>query len=102
MASAEKHQDPACRPARREPLFTDVLQVAVVVRDLDASLRTYVYDYGIGPWTLYVFAADAVADLIKDDQPAKYGMRMAIAHVGTVEWELIEPLDDRSSYAEFL
>ena len=32
------------------PVFTETIQIAVVVRDLDAAMRTYVHDYGIGPW----------------------------------------------------
>jgi len=29
-------------------------------------------------------------------------MRVAFAKIGDVEWELIQPLDDKSIYAEFL
>jgi 4-hydroxyphenylpyruvate dioxygenase-like putative hemolysin len=29
-------------------------------------------------------------------------MRLALANIGKVQWELIEPLDDLSIYAEFL
>jgi hypothetical protein len=25
------------------------------VRDLEAAMRTYVHDYGIGPWGIYEF-----------------------------------------------
>ena len=39
----------------REPLFTETLQVSIVVRDLDAAMRTYVDEYGIGPWDVYEF-----------------------------------------------
>jgi hypothetical protein len=39
----------------REPLFTETMQVGIVVRDLDATLRMYVEDYGIGPWDVYEF-----------------------------------------------
>ena len=39
----------------REPLFTETLQIAIVVRDLEAALHTYVHEYGIGPWELYEF-----------------------------------------------
>jgi hypothetical protein len=35
-----------------EPVFTDVLQVAVVVRDLEAAMRRYWEGYGIGPWQI--------------------------------------------------
>jgi len=37
------------RPTR-EPVFTETMQIGIVVRDLDATLRRYVDDYGIGPW----------------------------------------------------
>lgn len=35
--------------AVNKPLFTEVLQVAVVVKDLDESVRIYYDKYGIGP-----------------------------------------------------
>ena len=85
-----------------EPLFTEILQVALVVRDLDAALRTYVEEYGLGPWSIYEFNPHNVQEMVKDDRPAEYAMRIAITTVGDVQWELIEPLDDRSIYAEFL
>jgi catechol 2,3-dioxygenase-like lactoylglutathione lyase family enzyme len=86
----------------RQPLFTDTLQVAFIVRDLDAAMRTYVEQYGIGPWKVFHFDETNAADTVKDDQPATYAMRIAIADVGRVQWELIEPLDDKSHYADFL
>ena len=39
----------------RDPVFTGTLQVAVVVPDLDAAMKTYVEGYGIGPWDVYEF-----------------------------------------------
>ena len=36
----------------REPVF-ETLQVAIVVRDLEAAMQTYVHDYAIGPWDFY-------------------------------------------------
>lgn len=83
-------------------IFTDTLQVAIVVRDLDAALRTYTEEYGIGPWLLYDFNPSTVQNMIIDDQPAEYSMRLALTTIGSVQWELIEPTDDRSIYADFL
>jgi hypothetical protein len=34
----------------REPVFTEIMQIGIVVRDLEATVRRYVDDYGIGPW----------------------------------------------------
>jgi methylmalonyl-CoA/ethylmalonyl-CoA epimerase len=85
-----------------EPLFTDTTQIAIVVRDLDATLRTYVDDYGLGPWEVFDIPPDGIDDLVHDDVPKQYGMRIALAMVGSVQWELIQPTDDIGPYTEFL
>ncbi len=84
------------------PVFTETIQLAIVVRDLDAAMRTYVHDYGIGPWEIYGFDPGNVADMREDGEPVERSWRLAIAYVGQVQWELIEPLDDESVYARFL
>jgi catechol 2,3-dioxygenase-like lactoylglutathione lyase family enzyme len=87
---------------QRRPLFVDTLQIGIVVRDLDAALRTYHDEYGIGPWQVLEMNPSNVADMTKDEQPHQHAMRLALAMVGSVQWELIEPLDDTSIYADFL
>jgi methylmalonyl-CoA/ethylmalonyl-CoA epimerase len=86
----------------RPPAFTETVQLAIVVRDLDAAMRTYVHDYGIGPWEIYEFDPGNVADMREDGEPVERSWRLAIAYVGQVQWELIEPLDEESVYARFL
>ena len=86
----------------REPAFTETLQVALVVRDLEASMRTYVHEYGIGPWAIYEFNPGTVSNLHANGEPLDSAWRLALARVGRVHWELIQPLDDRSTYGEFL
>jgi methylmalonyl-CoA/ethylmalonyl-CoA epimerase len=85
-----------------EPMFTETMQIAIVVRDLQQAMRTYVHDYGIGPWELYEFDPENVADMREDGAPVERTWRLAITRVGQVQWELIEPLDDESVYARFL
>jgi hypothetical protein len=86
----------------REPVFTETLQICVVVRDIEAAMRAYVHDYGIGPWDIYEFNPDTVRDMHEDGQPVERAFRLALAKVGGVQWELIQPLDDESIYARFL
>jgi hypothetical protein len=86
----------------RAPVFADTVQVALVVRDIEASMRTYVERYGIGPWEIYDFNPDTVEDMQANGEPLEASWRLALARVGNVMWELIQPLDDRSPYAEFL
>jgi hypothetical protein len=85
-----------------EPAFTETLQVAIVVRDLDAAMETYVHDYGIGPWHVYEFNPGNVKDMRENGEPVERSWRLAIAMVGQVQWELIEPHDEESIYARFL
>jgi hypothetical protein len=85
-----------------EPVFTETIQIALVVRDLDATMKTYVHDYGIGPWHVYEFNPGTIKDLREDGEPVERSWRLAISQVGQVQWELIQPLDDESIYARFL
>jgi methylmalonyl-CoA/ethylmalonyl-CoA epimerase len=87
---------------KRAPVFTDTLQIGFVVRNLDASLRKYVDDFGIGPWEIYEFGPEDANHLHEHGRPVKRSWRLAVAMVGKVMWELIEPLDDQSVYARFL
>src|SRR3990172_10700136 len=85
-----------------QPVFTGVLQVCVAVRDLDEAMRTYWDEYGIGPWEVYELNPETVQDMIRDDEASEHAMRLAVTMIGNVQWELVEPLDDRSIYADFL
>lgn len=91
----------------REALFNETMQIAIVVRDLDATLRSYVDDYGIGPWQIHEFNPEDADDLSFDGQPVEGTTsspitRFATTMVGQVMWELIEPLDEESIWARFL
>lgn len=86
----------------RRPLFTGTLQVSVVVPDLEEAMRTYVEGYGIGPWDVYEFNPGNVQGMHEGGQPVARSWRLALAKVGDVQWELVQPLDDDSVYARFL
>ena len=85
-----------------DPALTQTMQIGIVVRDLDATMRKYVDDYGIGPWKIYEFNPGNAKDLREYGQPVQRSWRLAVAMVGQLQWELIEPLDNESIYARFL
>lgn len=85
-----------------KPVFTNLLQVGVVVKNLDETVKTYTDKYGIGPWKIYEFNKDTVADMSVGGKRMDYAMKLALANIGNVQWELIEPLDEISDYARFL
>src|ERR671917_132665 len=51
----------------REPVFTETMQLGIVVRDLEAAVRRCEDDYGIGPWRF-----DRI-DLGEADKYREYG-----------------------------
>ena len=76
------------RPVR-EPIFTETMQIGMVVRDLDATLRKYVDDYGIGPWEVYEFNPGNAKDLHEYGQPVERSWRLAVTQLNSsVGWFL--------------
>ena len=48
------------------------------------------------------FNPGTVRRMTAPGEPLDSAWRLALARVGQVYWELIQPLDDRSTYGEFL
>ncbi len=85
-----------------KPLFKKILQVGLVVRDLDDSMKKYLEISGIGPWDVYTFDGTNIENITVRGERKDFAIRVGLANIGGVQWELIEPLDDDSIYAEFL
>ena len=77
-------------------------QIALVVRDLDASMQQYWDMLGIGPWTVYTYGPPLVPTQTFRGRPQSYRMRLALAQVRDVMVELIQPLSGDSVYFEHL
>src|SRR5215216_5864731 len=86
----------------REPVFNETVQLGIVVRDLEATVRRYVDDYGIGPWEFAQIDLGDANNYREYGQPVERSNRIAVATVGQVMWELIEPLEEEGIYARFL
>jgi catechol 2,3-dioxygenase-like lactoylglutathione lyase family enzyme len=77
-------------------------QVAVVVRDLDASMREYVEKIGIGPWDVYIYGPDLLHTMTYRGERQPYVMKLALAYSGPTMYELIESVEGPNIYEEFL
>jgi methylmalonyl-CoA/ethylmalonyl-CoA epimerase len=86
----------------RGPVFDGTVQIGVVVRDLEATVQRYQDDYGIGPWQFQQIDLGEEHNFREYGEPAERTNRVAIATVGGVMWELIEPLDGEGIWARFL
>ncbi len=82
------------------PVFSRVKQICVVVRDLDEAVERYTSLYGFGPW--YLFSYRDISGVVRG-QRQTFSIRTALTKVDDYfQWELLQPLDDVSIYAEYL
>jgi len=83
--------------------FRTAIQVGVVVRDLEQSMAALTALFGIGPFRV----ADSPLpgreqQQFYHGQPARFRMRQAFADLGSIELELIQPLEGQSIWSDFL
>jgi methylmalonyl-CoA/ethylmalonyl-CoA epimerase len=79
-----------------------VIQVAYVVRDLDAAMKRHWEVCGMGPWSIYTFEAPKVRDYIVHGKPATHSCLIAVTWSEAIQIELIQPVRGRSIYDEHL
>ena len=77
-------------------------QCAIVVHDLDAAVRRFVEQLGIGPWTGYRLGPPLLKDMLYDGEPVEFAFRHALAWDGETQFELIEPIEGPSIFADHL
>lgn len=85
-------------------MFGDFVQIGVVVRDLDKSVRALTEIFGIGPFRTIDWPPDDRTDVQRfyHGQPGEFTARMAFTELGPVELELIQPGGGDSIWADFL
>ena len=90
----------------QKPVFKRITQIGLVVSNVEATAKRCWEELGIGPWQFYTFdpaAKDSkVEDMVIRGKRIDHAMRMGHAMIGDIDWEIIEPLDDKSLYAEHL
>ncbi len=79
-----------------------IAQIALVVRDLDATVERYHAVFGIGPWHFYTYQKPLVREMSYRGKPADYRMRLALSYFGPTRVELIELLEGDTVYGDFV
>jgi methylmalonyl-CoA/ethylmalonyl-CoA epimerase len=83
-------------------VFTGINHICVATSDLDRAVRTWSDRYGVGPWSVYRYDRSNMSAVV-DGRPTDFAMRVALAQLSpTSRIELIQPLDERSPYAQSL
>jgi methylmalonyl-CoA/ethylmalonyl-CoA epimerase len=79
-----------------------MIQVAYVVRDLEAALKRQWEICGVGPWSIYTFTPEKVQDYMYRGKPATHTCYIAVAWDERIQIELMQPISGYSIYDEFL
>ena len=77
-------------------------QCALIVRDLDEAVRRWVGELGIGPWTAYRLGPARLKEMRYHGAEGRFSFRHALAWQGDIQFELIEPLEGQSIFADHL
>jgi methylmalonyl-CoA/ethylmalonyl-CoA epimerase len=86
----------------QKPTFKRISHIGLVVRSVKETAKRCWEDFGIGPWTFYTFDPSCVQEMTLRGKRIDHSIRIGTAMIGDIEWEIIEPLDDRSIYSEHL
>jgi catechol 2,3-dioxygenase-like lactoylglutathione lyase family enzyme len=86
------------------PLFNDIVQIGIVVRDADTCIAKYRELLNLQDWHInYVDTATGKGSNFRNGQkPVPAKAKIAWIRIGNVELEVIEPRDKDSVYARFL
>ena len=91
---------PRIDPEDRELLaLPSVSQIGVVVKEMHPSMEFYSEVWNLGPFKIF---EPEYTDQTYRGKPGNFKMRIALAPLGPVQFELIEPLEGDTIYDEFL
>jgi hypothetical protein len=79
-----------------------ITQVAVVVKDLRATMEKYHGVMGWGPWSVYEHKPPVLRETEVRGKPVRYTMLGAEVHCNPIDFEILQPLEGPSIYKEFL
>ena len=85
-------------------MFSDFVQIGVIVRDLDRTVKVLSEVFGLGPFRTIMWPPPDRADFERTyrGKPGDFTSRMAFTEIGPIELEIIQPLTGESTLTEFL
>lgn len=77
-------------------------QLALVVPDVEASIRAHWRLLGIGPWRVYTVGGPYLTGVTYRGRPSSFKIRYGLATSGSLTLEIIQPLEGPSIWHEYL
>ena len=73
-----------------------------MVNDLQKAMERYWHLLGIGPWRVFNMEPPFMTGTTLRGKKRPYTMKLALAEIGDVQWELVQPLEGPSIYKRVL
>jgi methylmalonyl-CoA/ethylmalonyl-CoA epimerase len=81
----------------------ELFQAGIVVKDVEKGKKVYSHLFGIDPDSWWVVTIDRkLCQLTYRGRPSDHSFRAAMVNVGDLMIELLQPLEGRGTYREFL
>lgn len=91
----------AAKPFAAIPFLGEVEEICIVTPDLERTAANLML-LGIGPWKLMEINPGNTTEQTYRGRATPFSIRVGFANVGKVVFELMQPLDDNSIFAEHL
>jgi len=85
-----------------KPVFDEISQISIIVDDIFTWIKRYNDDYGIGPWIVLHFTPENTGEMVVRGKNENFEMYLALCESLNVQLELIQPVSENTTYAEFL
>ena len=105
LPTPDRTYPPEAAPSTRveRPLEDgDLMQIAHVTSDLEATMNGLYHDFGIGPFDVFYFSTDMIINPTYRGKPGKFTFRCANALSGGIQYQVLQPLTGDSIYSEHL
>lgn len=76
-------------------------QIGIVVRDLEKAVERYWTEFGVGPWMIFPFGP-GVKEMTYHGEPCAFEFKIAMAQVGPILIELLQPISGPTPHQDFL
>ena len=79
-----------------------ITQISLAVRDLDTTMARYYRAFGWAPWQVFDHVLPVHHRTELRGQPVHYSLRGAEVYVGSLNFELLQPLEGPNLWSEFI
>jgi methylmalonyl-CoA/ethylmalonyl-CoA epimerase len=84
------------------PAFNKTMQIGIVVPDVEVAARAYQDQFGIGGWQIMEIGSENTENVRLHGRPLAWKSKIAMTMVGSVMWELIQPVEPDDLFGKFL